>query len=401
MLDPVLSFGIAIALLIGLLLLKQEVHIAIIVSTLAFGFLTLGLSFIDSTIKGIFSRSTLSLIVAFSSALFVSYLLKVSGLFDKITEFAVSIGPRFASIFIPVLIGLIPMPGGALVSAMMMKEHYIDRQKLDSDFATFVNYWFRHVTIPVWPVFQSIIISSVILRTSVVRVIEATYPAAIGSTLAGLAIFLLGIREANNSFERGNVNYRNLVYFWPFLLIILLIFVIRLPVDASLLITAIIVTAYARPKKSEVKEGLKFALSLKILTVVLAVTMFTQYVYDSRAAEALYNFMVSRGIPPLPLCFLVTFVIGVTTAAEYVYTGTALPLLSSIIGTSEDIRSIYLLTSYTGGYLGVMLSPVHLCLVLTLEYYKSNYSGVYKYLVPAFIMSLILTFLIALPLMGA
>jgi integral membrane protein (TIGR00529 family) len=396
MIDPVLSFAISIALLIGLLIAKQEVHIAVLASAISFGVLTLGISFLESTFRGIFSRSTLSLITAFSSALFLSYMMKVSGILDRITNFAVSLGPRFASIFIPILIGLIPMPGGALVSAMMMKEHYIEKQKLDSDFATFINYWFRHVTIPVWPIFQSIIIASVILKTSVVRIIEATYPAAIASYVAGLLLFALGIRKFNSSFEREKVSYRALMNLWPFLILVILIFIIRLPVDLSLLISALIVAIYTRPSKKEVKEGLKFALSFKILAVVIAVTMFTQYVYDSNAALALYNFMVSRSIPALSLCFLITFIIGITTAGEYVYTGTAFPLLSEIIGTSSNIRDIFLLISYTGGYLGVMLSPVHLCLVLTLEYYKARYSGVYKYLVPAVAISLILTILISL-----
>jgi integral membrane protein (TIGR00529 family) len=396
MIDPVLSFAISIALLIGLLIAKQEVHIAVLASAISFGVLTLGISFLESTFRGIFSRSTLSLITAFSSALFLSYMMKVSGILDRITNFAVSLGPKFASIFIPILIGLIPMPGGALVSAMMMKEHYMEKQKLDSDFATFINYWFRHVTIPVWPIFQSIIIASVILKTSVVRIIEATYPAAIASYVAGLLLFALGIRKFNSSFEREKVSYRALMNLWPFLILVILIFIIRLSVDLSLLISALIVTIYTRPSKKEVKEGLKFALSFKILAVVVAVTMFTQYVYDSNAALALYNFMVSRSIPALSLCFLITFIIGITTAGEYVYTGTAFPLLSEIIGTSSNIKDIFLLISYTGGYLGVMLSPVHLCLVLTLEYYKARYSGVYKYLVPAVAISLILTILISL-----
>jgi hypothetical protein len=396
MIDPVLSFAISIALLIGLLIVKQEVHIAVLASAISFGVLTLGISFLESTFRGIFSRSTLSLIVAFSSALFLSYMMKVSGILDRITNFAVSLGPRFASIFIPILIGLIPMPGGALVSAMMMKEHYMEKQRLDSDFATFINYWFRHVTIPVWPIFQSIIIASVILKTSVVRIIEATYPAAIASYIAGLLLFVLGIRKFNSSFEREKVSYGALVNLWPFLILVILIFIIRLPVDLSLLISALIMTIYTRPSKKEMKEGLKFALSFKILAVVIAVTMFTQYVYDSNAALALYNFMVSRSIPALPLCFLITFIIGITTAGEYVYTGTAFPLLSETIGTSSNIKDIFLLISYTGGYLGVMLSPVHLCLVLTLEYYKARYSGVYKYLVPAVTISLILTLLVSL-----
>ncbi|RSN72758.1 DUF401 family protein [Candidatus Methanodesulfokora washburnensis] len=396
MVDPVLSFAISIALLMGLLMIKQEIHVAVLASAILFGVLTLGISFFESTFKGIFSMGTLSLLVAFSSAFFLSYMMKISGILDRITNFAISLGPKFASIFIPILIGLIPVPGGALVSAMMMKEHYMERQRLDSNFATFVNYWFRHVVMPIWPIAQWIIMASVILNTSIVRIIKATYPAAIASWIAGLLLFFPRISKFNSSFERDKVSYRALVNFWPFLILVILTFVIGFPIYLSLLISALIVTVHARPSKREVKEGLKFALSFKILTVVIAVNMFIRYVYDSNAALALYNFMVSRSIPALPLCFLINFMVGISTAGEYVFTGMTFPLLSEIIGTSSNIKDIFLLVSYTGGYLGVMLSPVHLCLVLTLEYYKARYSGVYKYLVPAVAISLILTILISL-----
>ena len=33
-----------------------------------------------------------------------------------------------------------------------------------------------------------------------------------------------------------------------------------------------------------------------------------------------------------------------------------------------------MLAAYTGGYLGVMMSPVHLCLALTVEYFKARMS---------------------------
>ena len=34
--------------------------------------------------------------------------------------------------------------------------------------------------------------------------------------------------------------------------------------------------------------------------------------------------------------------------------------------------------AYAGGYAGVMLSPVHLCLVLTAEYFKADLGAVYR-----------------------
>ncbi len=392
MIDPVLSFVISVALLIGLLARKQEVHIAIMVSTIAFGILTLGSEMVRSTFKGILTYSTLKLFIAFFSALFLSYMMKVVGILDKMTKLFASLSCNFASLFVPSLVGLIPMPGGALVSAMMLKEHYLEKQGLDSDFATFLNYWFRHIWVPVWPLFQALIITAVILNTPIVRVIESTFPAAIGSIVAGLAIALpLLRRRARKCVERVENRWKLVLAGWPFFLIVILVFCLRLPVESALLLTAMATAIYARPTKEQLVEGVKFALSPKILTVIIAVMMYRQYVFDSRSADALLRFMTSRGIPIMPVVFILPFIIGATTAGEFVFAGTAFPLLINVLGTGMAINNLALLVGYTGGYVGVLLSPVHLCLILTMEYYGGRFSHVYRYLVPASVLTAVIS----------
>ncbi len=381
--DPVISFLISVIVLVLLLATRRGVHVAVLSSSLLFGFLTLDAKMVESSVKGLLTYSTAKLFTAFISALFLSYMMKASGILQRLTDLFASLNCSFASLFIPSLVGLIPMPGGALVSAMMLKEHYLEKQGLDSDFASFLNYWFRHIWVPVWPLYQAMILTAVLLNAPVVRIIEATFPAAIGSILAGLLVSLPLIRRKARACSIEGVNRgENVKAAWPFLLIIALVFLVRLPVELALLITALAVTAYARPSKEQVKEGLKFAISYKILLVIVAVMMYRQYVYDSGSADALLEFMTSRGIPILPVVFLLPFSIGATTAGEFVFAGTAFPLLINVLGTGERINDLALLVGYTGGYIGVMLSPVHLCLILTLEHYGGRFRGAYKYLLP-------------------
>ncbi len=399
MVDPVLSFTISVILLIGLLIMKQEVHIAVTVATIAFGILTLGWDMVESTFKGVFTYSTLKLFIAFFSALFLSYMMKIAGILDKMTKLFASISCNFASIFVPSLVGLIPMPGGALVSTMMLKDHYLEKQQLDSDFASYLNYWFRHIWVPVWPLFQALILTAVILDTPVVRVIESTFPAAIGSIIAGLVIsYPLLRRRANKCKEPVENRWKLLLAGWPFFLVVILVFLVKLPVEFSLLATAIAAAIYAKPTREQFLEGVRFALSPKIVIVIIAVMMYRQYVFDSRSADALLHFMSSHGIPIMPVVFILPFVIGATTAGEFVYAGTAFPLLVNILGTGSSINDLALLTGYTGGYIGVMLSPVHLCLILTLEHYKGKYSGAYKYIVPTSIIAVIISLIIGMVL---
>ncbi len=63
----------------------------------------------------------------------------------------------------------------------------------------------------------------------------------------------------------------------------------------------------------------------------------------------------------------------------------AFPLLLKIFFPVEGVIDQFaLLIGYTGGWLGVMLSPVH-CLILTVEHFNADLRRTYKYIIPAII----------------
>jgi hypothetical protein len=47
-----------------------------------------------------------------------------------------------------------------------------------------------------------------------------------------------------------------------------------------------------------------------------------------------------------------------------------------------ELNSYALLLAYTSGEVGLLLSPVHLCFVLSAEYFKANLGKVYRYTLP-------------------
>ncbi|MFA4910146.1 MAG: DUF401 family protein, partial [Desulfobacteria bacterium] len=55
----------------------------------------------------------------------------------------------------------------------------------------------------------------------------------------------------------------------------------------------------------------------------------------------------------------------------------------------------YMMLSYASGYCGVILSPMHLCLILTKDYFKAGLNGVYRLLwlpaISVFCVGLIIT----------
>jgi hypothetical protein len=78
--------------------------------------------------------------------------------------------------------------------------------------------------------------------------------------------------------------------------------------------------------------------------------------------------------------------------------GIAFPILLALFGTS----GVHLVSViYVGIISGYLASPMHLCLVLTNSYYKSELKSVYRYLVPSAILLYVISVVYHLTMNGA
>jgi hypothetical protein len=100
----------------------------------------------------------------------------------------------------------------------------------------------------------------------------------------------------------------------------------------------------------------------------------------SGAVKNLGRFFIEHGIPLLPVYCLLPFVAGLLTGHTVGFVGSTFPLLISI---GDQTLPALISLAFASGFIGVLLSPVHLCLILTKEYFKADLSGIYRKTIPA------------------
>jgi len=83
----------------------------------------------------------------------------------------------------------------------------------------------------------------------------------------------------------------------------------------------------------------------------------------------------------IALPMLVGFAAGLSMA----FVGIAFPLMLPFIITGDGLNTHALFLAYVSGGLGYMVSPLHLCLILSADFFKARLSDVYRLMVPPLI----------------
>jgi len=388
MLNPSLVLLASIAGILILLRLKLHPGLALFIGSLIISLLVLPPHSVPGLMmRTLLNHQTLKLLAIIASALTLSRLMDVKGLLASLAATMERIGPRLAMYLVPAVIGLVPMPAGALVSATALRD-LAKRLGLTPERVTFINYWFRHVWEYSLPVYPAIITTSVILSVQLSSVVITLLPmTALAIALGTISSYrMLKPNKSRKTKERmsKNIAYNLLRASWPILLLVALVLlgldaVIAFPLALALL------ALQQRVKWPESKMALKYGLDPKILFLLYAIMLYKTTIESSDAAYALFSDMQNIGLPALTVLAALPFLMGFATGIGMAFVGIAFPLLVPFIASELGINSYALLLAYTSGCVGLLLSPVHLCLILSAEYFKASLAKVYKYILPPLI----------------
>lgn len=131
---------------------------------------------------------------------------------------------------------------------------------------------------------------------------------------------------------------------------------------------AAFVAAY-RPPSSSIAAAFRYALSPRILAIITTSLIFSEYIRESGLSGQLAALLGGLAVFA---AFLIPFAVGLATGVEFTFAALAFPPLHGVLAGYN------LAVAFLGGFSGVMLSPAHSCLVLTLEYYKADIRAVYR-----------------------
>lgn len=329
---------------------------------------------------------TLELFAIIILVIFLGNLLRGKGNLKKIVASLETFikNPRLSLIIPPALMGLLPMPAGALFSAPMVEESSRNL-KISAESKTFLNYWFRHIWEYTWPLYPALILAAAILDIPIRKIIVAQLPLTLAAIFAGLFFGMRKISLSQNLANkkkpgevlRGILSF--IINIWPILAIIFLVLVFKIELILALLIITGIFLATARIKGSKIFLAAKKSCSWEILFLIASVMIFKRILEISPLFAAIPTFFEDLGISPLLFLFLLPFLIGLLTGLTAAFVGLAFPLLLPIIFQSEP-NLTYVMFAYAGGFAGILLSPIHLCLIVTKQYFKADFKKIYKML---------------------
>ncbi len=120
----------------------------------------------------------------------------------------------------------------------------------------------------------------------------------------------------------------------------------------------------------------KESISLNVILMVAGIMVFKGMLDASGAIEALPLFFRESGLPPVVVLFALPFIVGLLTGLTVAFVGATFPIITAMLGGHPDPAMVTF--AFASGFAGVMLSPTHLCLVLTVRYFKADLAGTYR-----------------------
>jgi len=180
---------------------------------------------------------------------------------------------------------------------------------------------------------------------------------------------------------------------WEILVVVIMIVAFKIYMLAALglavMVSLLLLKAGGKLKLSLIKK----AFNLPILAVLVSVMIFKNLIIHSDMSSTIESLIENAESYRVIIMFFIPFSIGFLTGVNQSYAGIAFPILIPIVGLENpDLNMVAFL--YISGFMGVLLSPVHLCLVLSSEYYGANLAKVFKFLIPPVLVMILLMVMI-------
>jgi len=307
-------------------------------------------------------------------------------LMEELTGFLRS--PRLRLVFFPALIGLLPMPGGAVFSAPMLKGASA-HMALDNRERVLLNYWFRHIWELSWPLYPGILLVSSLSGYPLSTLVVALLPGTL--LFMGLGWFFY-LRPGVLDLSRlgpppppppAGAGRRALREGLPLLLAtagsmgvegILAVLDTGLPFEVGVLLGLAAAIAAClvqnRAAAGRALRGLNFRHMLNMVLVVAAIFAFKEVLARAGVVDELSR-LAGGGAALFACAVFLPMTMGFVSGITVAYAGASLPLLLGLLDQTgmRDAALPYVVLTMFSGLTGVMASPIHICFILTCQYF--------------------------------
>ena len=353
--------------------------------------------------------------------LVLNHTLQQSGQIRRIVEvfFRVCRRPKTTLVFFPALLGLLPMPGGALFSAPMVETTGAPLG-LRAEDKTLINYWFRHIWEYSWPLYPGIILSASMSGYSIAQISLYQLPMVVAVILAGYFFYIRRLKMTASTAPipaatAGGSFGAFVAEIAPIWLVIVIFAVLKgahasgvafkvlpeegllagwlkqVPMLAAIVITVIYAWRHNRMGLGAIGRVFWQKDMLDNLLIAVGIIVFAGIFKGSGAADRVAEDLRANDIPLWLVAVVLPFTVGAVTGITMNMVALTYPVILASLAAAavKDHAMGYMALAFACGYAGILLTPIHICMVQSNEYFKLNATAtVHRLVLPTVVLIL-------------
>jgi integral membrane protein (TIGR00529 family) len=337
------------------------------------------------------SLDNLLLMAVIFQIIWLSSLMAGTGVMqDMVQSLSGRLPHRLSFAALPAVVGLLPMPGGAMFSAPMV-DSADEGGRLPSLLKTQTNYWFRHVWEYWWPLYPGVILALDLTGLEIWQLIAAQFPVTLLAIAGGYLFLLRRIAWSRHPDAPAAAGRPFALLAAPIFAVIavyaaiLVVFpgvtaVSRyIPITVGLFFSLITLQAQRRPGRAVWRRVLLDRRTL-YMSVLVAVIRIYGAMIEARLpggmllVERMRGELQLIGVPEGLFVVLIPLITGLAVGINVGTIGAGFPVIMSLLGPSPSLAILVPTTvlAYVSGFMGQILSPVHVCLVVSNQYFRTS-----------------------------
>jgi hypothetical protein len=376
---------ISFILLAAMLYKRVSIGVALVSTAIILSLLAMN----PTEIVGVFletttSPLTISLVLVTFGIMLLSLLYKETQALDALSRSFSGLlrNPKLVVSSLPAVIGLLPVPGGALMSAPLV-ETEARKLGLQKDQKTYVNVWFRHIIFPVYPMSQVLILTAALTGVPITSIVINQLPVVAVMTLVGYFAVLRNARSTDDDPVpklplQGDLR-TFLKYFSPILLMILTVVLLGVDVSIAAFVGIALLLCITKPSQQVLIRTISNVTVYKIALAAYGAMLLRSATMASGISEALGQAIAASKVSEVALLAMLPAILGFLVGSTSGGIAISVPILTGTLSFTASSASLL----YISAYFGYLAAPTHLCLVLTADYFRCPLSKVYKFLAPS------------------
>lgn len=289
----------------------------------------------------------------------------------------------------PAFLGLLPSLGGARFSAPIVEEAS-KGLGLNEDEKAAINFWFRHPFEFSNPIIAGMIMACSIAQVSYADFVVYTCWMSVVCIVVGWIVLISPIKaEANIAVSNENEDLgKNItdicLSLSPIFVTFFLVVLFKLNASISMGITTALLFLILRMlgRSVSLKEVILGAFDKKMFINVFCILYFIQLLTDTNVLMETVNAFKEAPLPIPVSIACVSLLIGVLTGMSQAHVSIIMPIVAAIAPGNLNLAAVAMIF----GVAGQMLTPTHMCLIVTLDFFEAN---IFKTLKPIFLIEVI------------